>query len=135
MQAIHCLLERQQFNGNCVNICEISAVITEFISVVCEIRAEKELSNVSCPWLYVEVTFLLLLLKIKHIKIFLYFLLYVKETSSVKKGKKTIVWQKMRKIPCIPCIISNVLRHLLSVVSYICFSSLVCCYGTLADSG
>lgn len=30
-----------------------------YILMVCEIRAEQELPNVNCPWLYVEVTFLL----------------------------------------------------------------------------
>lgn len=98
-----------------------------YILMVCEIRAEQELPNVNCPWLYVEVTFLL---HQDHIFFFI-------NTSSVKKGKKIIVWQKMMRntLVKIPCTLSNISRHLLSVVSYICFSSLVCCYRTLADSG
>lgn len=124
LQAIHFLLERQQFNG-----------ITEFISVnglwnqSGERTSECKLSLALCGSCF----FVSAVKDQTYQDVFILYTVYKGNIKCEKRKKKTMFWQKMmRKIPCI---FSNVLRHLLSVVSYICFSSLVCCYGTLADSG
>lgn len=108
-----------------------------YLLMVCELRAEQELPNVSCPLLYVEKR---LLLKTKQLQNpSFYYIFFIKATSTVKKEENNSLAEDDEEDPGENSLLSLNLKHVekssVRCFIYLFFFLLVCCYGTLADSG